>query len=258
MDENYEVKVKKNLRSICLLHLAFYVNIGFYAVNLGNFLVDLPGTTRFGLGVNSAVGMTVGMISVLVFGYYADKLSKKFSRKKIFFLASFCWIVGYGIRALSPHYYFFLFSTIISAFGAGAGFLPFGYAIIADTYPPDERGKKFGAMHMALLIGAAIGSIIGGIIIGGILGNLLGPIGWRYCYGIGFVLAMGTLIYYYFNGIDPERGRSDPELKDFEGEIEYDYKITLDSLIQILKKKTIKGLYLTHICGGFTGASLGT
>ena len=111
---------------------------------------------------------------------------------------------------------------------------------------------------MALLIGAAIGSIIGGIIIGGILGNLIGPIGWRYCYGIGFVLAMGTLIYYYFNGIDPERGRSDPELKDFEGEIEYDYKITFDSLIQILKKKTIMGLYLYYICVGVTGASLGT
>ncbi len=59
MDENYEVKVKKNLRSICLLHLVFFVNVGFYAVNLGNLLVDLPETTRLSLGIISAVGMTV-------------------------------------------------------------------------------------------------------------------------------------------------------------------------------------------------------
>ena len=120
MDENYNVKVKKNFRSICLLHLTFHINIGLYSVNIQNFLLDLPGTTPFGIGLAASIGLTIGTISILFFGYYSDRLSERFSRKKIFFFTNLCWVIGFSLRALAPHYYFFLIGVGIASFGGGA------------------------------------------------------------------------------------------------------------------------------------------
>ena len=132
MDENYRVKLKKNFRSICLLHLAFHINIGLYSVNIQNLLLYLPGTTPFGIGLAASIGLFVGTISIILFGYYSDMLSERFSRKKIFFFTNLCWVIGFSSRALAPNYYFFLIGVGIAAFGGGA-FLPIGYSIIGDS-----------------------------------------------------------------------------------------------------------------------------
>jgi len=59
MDENYKVKVNKNFRSICLLYLTFSICGGLYSVNIQNFLLDLPGTTPFGIGLAVAISLIV-------------------------------------------------------------------------------------------------------------------------------------------------------------------------------------------------------
>ena len=248
MDENYKVKVKKNFRAICLLHLTFYINGGLYSVNIQNFLLDLPGTTPFGIGLAASIGLIVGTISIIFFGYYTDKISERFSRKKIFFFTNLCWIIGFGLRPLAPNYYFFLIGVGIAAFGGGA-FLPIGYSIIGDSYPPEERGRTFGGMNVAVIIGTGAGNIIGGLI-----GNVLGASGWRISYGISGLLGLLALLNYSFSGIDLEQGRSEPEFKDFEGKIHSDYKITFDSIFQVFKRKSILGIMIYQLFMGVTFA----
>lgn len=248
MDENYKVKVKKNFRSICLLHLTFHINIGLYSVNIQSFLLDLPGMTPFGIGLAASIGLIVGTISIILFGYYTDKLSERISRKKIFFFTNLCWIIGFSSRALAPNYNFFLIGVGIASIGGGA-FLPIGYSIIGDSYPPEERGKSYGGMNVALIIGVGAGNILGGLI-----GNIFGPLGWRLSYGISGVLGLLALLNYSFSGIDLERGRSEPEFKDFEGKIYSDYKITFENLFHVFKRKSILGIMIYHLFMGVTYA----
>ncbi len=249
MDNNYKVKVKKNFHSICILYLTFNICGNLYGVNIENFLFDLPGSTLFNLGLAVAISLIVSTISILMFGYYTDKISERFfSRKKIFIFTNLCWILGFGLRPLAPNYYFFLIGVVFAAFGGGA-FLPIGYAIIGDSYPPEERGKSFGGIYVALLIGVATGNIFGGLI-----GYILGASGWRVSYGLAGFLGLLALLYYINTGIDLEPGRSDPEFEDFEGKIFSDYKITLDNLLQIFKKKSILGILLYQLFMGVTFA----
>ncbi|MFX1337308.1 MAG: MFS transporter [Promethearchaeota archaeon] len=248
MDDSYKVKVKKNFHSICILYLTFNICGNLYGVNIKNFLLDLSGATPFRLGLAVAISLIVSMISILTFGYYTDKIAERFSRKKIFFFTNLSWIMGFGLRPFAPNYYFFLIGVVFAAFGGGA-FLPIGYSIIGDSYPPEERGKSFGGMYVALLIGAAVGNIIGGSI-----GYVLGVSGWRISYGMAGFLGLMALLNYINSGIDLEPGRSDPEFEDFEGEIHHDYKITVDSLFQIFKKKSILGILIYQLFMGVTFA----
>ncbi len=253
MDETYNQKVKRNFHAIVLLHLTFYTCIGFFAVNLKNFLVDLPGTTPMGIGLLTMTGLITGTVSILLFGYYSERLAKKLSRKTIFSITSLCWVLGIALRTISPHYYFFLFSTILFSVGASAAFLPFGYAMIGDSYLPEERAKRFGLMHIALLAGTGLGNIIGAI-----LGNFLGAPAWRVAYGIGALAGTMALIYYWIVGMDPEHGRSEPELQDYRGKIDYQYKINYRKFVQLIRIKPITGILLFEIGVGVQSAALAT
>ena len=120
-----------------------YFFIGIMPVNIDNLLLYLPNTTKFGVGFLVASTLIVGIISILFFGYYTDKIAEKYSRKKIFILTNLLWIISYGLASISFNFYYYLFFLIISAIGSGA-FLPIGFSMIGDFFPPKERGKKFG------------------------------------------------------------------------------------------------------------------
>lgn len=197
-------------------------------VNIDNLLLYLPKTTEFGIGFLIAATLIVGIICILFFGYFTDKIAEKYSRKKIFILTNLVWIIGYGLASLSHDYYYYLIFLIISAIGSGA-FLPIGFSMIGDFFPPKERGKKFGSMNFALILGNGMG-----IISGGLMGSYIpGSLGWRFTYIFGFILGIFAIIPYIFKGIEPERGRAEPEFENFEGQINYNYKITFNSLIEL-------------------------
>lgn len=253
MEENYDIKRQKNFTSIWFLYFMIAFFFGILPVNIDNLLLFLPGTTRFGLGVAYASHLAVSMISILIFGYFGEKISEteRFSRKKIFVITNLIWIIAFGLISLSPNYYFFLFFAIISAIGTGA-FIPIGFSIIGESFPPKERGKKFGFMQFGVILGSGTG-----IIVGVVLGNYTGPNGWRFAYGLGGVLGILAALRYNSSGIDPERGRAEPEFEDFEGVINYNYKITLNNLFQLLKKKSIAGILLYLVCAGIAISTLG-
>ncbi|MFX1570540.1 MAG: MFS transporter [Promethearchaeota archaeon] len=252
MDEIYEIERKKTFRAIFQLYFMIYFFYGILPVNIDNLLIYLPNTTTFGIGFLQAFTLIVAIISILFFGYFEDKIAIKYSRKKIFIITNLIWILSYGLISLSTNYYYYLIFYLISSVGIGA-FLPIGFSMIGDFYTPIERGKKFGIMNFALILGSGMG-IIGG----GLLGSYVaGSLGWRISYVIGFVLGVIPLIFYIKEGIEPERGRSEPEFEDFKGEINYNYKITFKSLIELFRKKSIGAILLYVLCSGIATSTLG-
>ncbi|MFX0137815.1 MAG: MFS transporter [Candidatus Hodarchaeota archaeon] len=252
MDEIYKIKRKKTFRSFFFLYFMMFFFAGIMPVNIDNLLIHLPKTTKFGVGAVIASTLIVGIISILFFGYYADKIALKYSRKKIFVLTNLIWIVSYGLAALSLDYYYYLTFLTISAIGSGA-FLPVGFSMIGDFYPPNDRGKRFGAMNFALILGNGMG-----LIAGGVLGSYTaGPLGWRLAYILGFILGIFTLFNYIFEGIEPERGRAEPEFEDLNGEINYNYKITLNNVIELFRKKSIAAILIYVLCSGLATSTLG-
>ena len=251
MSETYRKNREKTFQMISLLYFMMFFCGGILPVNINNLLDYLPKTTKFGIGVVSAGGLIVGIISILIFGYYGDKISEKLSRKKIFIYTNFVWIFAYGLISLSLNYFYYLFFIVIGAIGTGA-FLPLGFSMIGDFYSPKDRGKKYGMMSFNLTLGVGMG-----IIFGGLLGNYSGHLGWRIAYGVGFILSLLTLIFYVLFASEPERLRSEPEFEDFEGEIKYDYKITFSNLKQLFKIRSIRGILFSVLCSGIAGTTLG-
>ncbi|MFX0035834.1 MAG: MFS transporter [Candidatus Hermodarchaeota archaeon] len=253
METLYQEKRKKTFRSLFFLYFMIYFFIGIMPVNIDNLLLYLPKTTKFGVGLIVAFTLIVGIISILFFGYFTDKIAEKHSKKKIFVISNLLWIFGYGLAALSLDYYYYLIFLIISAIGTGA-FLPIGFSMIGDFFPPKDRGKKFGVMNFALILGSGMG-----IIIGGFMGSYTaGPLGWRLAYMLGFILGILTLFNYIFEGIEPERGRAEPEFEDFKGEINYNYKITFKNLVELFRRKSIGSILIYVLFSGIATSTLGT
>ncbi len=253
MDENFKQKRQKTFRCFFQLYFMIYFFTGIMPVNIDNILLYLPKTTKFGVGFLIASTLIVGIISILFFGYYEDKIAEKYSRKKIFILTNFIWIISYGVASVSPDYYYYLGFLTISAVGTGA-FLPIGFSMIGDFYPPKERGKKFGVMNFSLILGSGMG-----IIAGGLLGSYVaGSFGWRITYIFGFILGICAIFPYIFKGIEPERGRAEPEFEDFKGEINYNYKITFNSIKELFRRKSIGSILFYVLCSGLATSTLGT
>lgn len=230
----------------------YYFIGGFIPVNIENLLLNLPGTTNFGIGIVVASSLLVGSISILVFGYYGGRFSQKYSRKKILSITVTIWIAMYCLVPFSVNYYFYLTFIIVASFGGGA-FLPISFSIISDYYSPSSRGQKYGTMQLGLMLGNGIGMIFGGI-----LGNYTGHMGWRYAYFIGSMLALIVLLYYILKGTEPETGRAEPELKTLENGLKYDYKITFNNLFQLFKHKSVVGILFFVLCQGISASTLGT
>ncbi len=246
MDENFEIEREKNFQSLWWLYFMIFFFTGILPVNIGNLLLNLPGTTPFGLGVLVASTMATGMISMITFGYFEDKISEKYSRKKIFLISNLIWVIADGLICFSTNYFSLLIFAIIGAVGAGA-FLPIGYSIIGDSYSPKERGTKYGLMQIGLTLGTGTG-----IIMGGLLGAYAGPNGWRFAYGLGGILSLLALYTYYKSGINPKRGQAEPEFNNLNGEINYNYKLTFKNLVQLFKKKSIASIFIYMICFGIS------
>ncbi len=251
MVENLKVVRERNFKSIWRLYFMLAYCLGILPVNIENLLIYLPGATPSGIGLAAASRLAVGIVSVLVFGYFGEKLAEKFSRRKIFLCTNLVWIISYGLISISIDFNFYFILVVISAIGAGA-FVPIGFSILADSFEPKERGSKYGLMSFGMIIGGGAG-----IIFGGLLGNYAGPLGWRLAYALGGIIGILALISYYNSAIDPERGRIEPEFKDFEGSINYNYKITYHQVTQLLKKKSILGLFLYVLCAGIANTTLG-
>ncbi|MBD3229379.1 MAG: MFS transporter [Candidatus Lokiarchaeota archaeon] len=251
MKEKYEKARARTFREIFLIYAAIYVCLGFYSVNMKEIILNLIGATEAWMAIILACHFSVLIFSTLLFGYYGEKLAEKYSRKKIFIVTNLIWVISYGMITFSVNQINFLILIIAGAIGIGA-FIPLGFSMIGDFYPPKQRGDKYGQMQIGLLIGSG-----GGIIFGGLLGGYAGINGWRYAYGLGAILGLAAVIGYSLRGINPQRGREEPEFKDFKGKISYNYRITLKKLKELFRSKTIIVIIVYVLLSGIATTTLG-
>jgi len=251
MEKYTQKQLNGNFFSIFLLYTAYYVCMGTLAPNINNIVPNLEGATESLIAMIVAIQLIINILSILFFGYYSDRLSEKYSRKTILIGSNFIVFAGFFALALSPNFLIFAISYLIAAAGTGA-FLPIGFAIIGDSFPPEERGNRFGTMQFGLILGAG-----GGLIFGGLIGGMAGPLGWRLAYIFAAIIFLFTIILYKRSGINIVKGRADPELSDFEGEITYDYKISFSNLKQILQKKSVVALLISVMFINVMATTLG-
>jgi EmrB/QacA subfamily drug resistance transporter len=98
-----------------------------------------------------------------------------YGRSRMFNTGFGVFTLGSLFCGLSPSIYWLIFSRGVQAFG-GALMQANSGAIIADTFPPNERGTAFGYISLGWTSGAMLGIVLGGII--------TTYVGWEYIFFI--------------------------------------------------------------------------
>ena len=227
-------QAQKNTTFKLLLSFYFciYFCLGTIPANIDTLMTDFSDLAQFGIGIVLASALIASTISMLVFGYFSEYLSKRFTRKKLFLISNLLWIIPYGLLAFAPNYTFFLILVIIGALGNGA-FLPIGFSIIGDLYEPEQRGVKFGSMMVGQFLGNGVGIIIGG------------ALGWRISFGIGSVLGLLAFFGFMYYGTEPIQEERNRNLSEKNR-----YKISFNDIRELVKTRTVLGILLFVFCSG--------
>ncbi len=250
MKKKHELNRQKTFNSLWGLIFMLHFCLGIMPVNIDNLLLNLHGTTKLGIGICSISYLLISSVSLVLFGYYEDEITERNLRKKLFMFTNLIWVIAYGFILISPNFQFYLLFIIISSIGVGA-FIPIGYSIIGDFYSPKERGKKYASITSGLILGTGAG-----ILVGGFLGDYTGPNGWRFAYAIGFIFGLLTVINFILKGKDPKRSQDEPEFKDFEEKFIYDYKIDIERLDLLIRKKSVSAILIYTFFSGFTVSTI--
>lgn len=113
------------------------------------------------------------------------KLGDLYGRKYLFCLAQALFVAGSIVCALGDSMGWLIAGRAIQGLGGG-GQMILSQAIVADIFPPKERGKYLG------IIGASFGvSMVAGPLSGGLFTEYLN---WRWCFWINLPLGMAALV----------------------------------------------------------------
>ncbi|TAK74143.1 MAG: DHA2 family efflux MFS transporter permease subunit [Gammaproteobacteria bacterium] len=112
-------------------------------------------------------------------------LSDRFGRKKylIFSIASFTFASALcgAATSLSEIVFFRLLQGIF-----GAGLVPLSQAILADVFPPEERGKAMAIWGIGVMVGPILGPTLGGY--------LTDILNWRWTFYVNVPVGIFTLL----------------------------------------------------------------
>ena len=177
------------------------------------------------LGVLTSTFTILSGISIVIFGYLSDKITRKWI---VLVGASFYSIFSMLIILVSPNvggYYLFFFLTSLNGFGFGA-IIPSIFSLMGDLISQDNRSKGFSFFSIASLLGMALGLLTA---------TLIGPLDWRLSYFVIGILGFGITILILFVK-EPSRIGKDYILG--EKDVEYTYRIKKSDLKEIFKKKS--------------------
>jgi len=148
--------------------------------------------------------------------------------------------------AHSRNYHELIVYQLLTGIGLGC-IASIGFSVLTDYIP-----KKWLGMLMSLW---GLSQGFGGIA-GSVMASLIAPnADWRTPFKI--ISILGTVfIFLYFFIKEPEKGAAEPELKQLiEEGYEYNYKIKISHIFDILKKKSTKWLLMQ---GFFMSITMGT
>jgi MFS family permease len=136
-------------------------------------------------GFGAAVYVAGACLGALFFGWLTDR----FGRKKLFMITLGVYLLATGLTALSfTAWWFFLF-RFITGFGIGGEYAAINSAI-DELIPSRHRGRIDIIINGTYWAGAAAGALLTVPVTEALPVN----IGWRVCFGVGFVLGLVILL----------------------------------------------------------------
>ena len=158
-------------------------------------------------------------------------LSDRYSRKKVLLIGTGLWGIWTIVVGFTQTYHQLLIIRVISGLGLGC-LMPATFSIMADTFPPNVRGKMLGILEAIGVLGIIIFTIG--------LGAMATPELWRigfYILGIASVLS-GILIWFLVD--EPVRGEAEPEMRgQLTQEDAERYKAKISDVKTLMKIPTI-------------------
>jgi len=164
------------------------------AVNLGTFVTPfdtgimsliLP-TISISLNAPFQLAIWIPLTSLLVTAAFMPifgRFSDAHGRKRYFIVGLVLFSVGAYVSGQSQTIYELLIYRIIQSLG-GAFILANGRALIADAFPPHQRGFALGTHVSIIYVGMAVGTAITGAIV-----TVTAVTGWRYVFDVSSAIA---------------------------------------------------------------------
>lgn len=112
------------------------------------------------------------------------RLGDTFGKKPIFLIGVVIAMIGAMLCGLAPNIYWLIGLRIIQAIGVAMA-MALAFGIVAEAFPPQERGLAMGMIGGVVSIGIVIGPIIGGLV--------LDALSWRWLFFLNLPFALLSL-----------------------------------------------------------------
>lgn len=238
-------KITMSARDIITLSLLFVMTLLLFAdqMIMSAILPELSkeyGVDEMTLGVIGSAFTLVGAFMSIIFGYIADKGSRKWMLVMVVLIGEVPCILT-GVPVFTQTIGSFTFLRLLSGIGLG-GVYPVSYSVLADYFKEEHRSTASAWMNTAWSIGSIIGVSIAGY--------LTNAYGWR----ISFVLIgapnIPIALFFALYAREPEKGRTEDALEDLIRKgLVYKQKINLRDFNLILRMKTNFFIFLQGIPG---------
>ncbi|MCA9641578.1 MAG: DHA2 family efflux MFS transporter permease subunit, partial [Myxococcales bacterium] len=148
--------------------------------------VALPNImASFGANVDQIEWVVTGyMLGFSTFMPLTAWLRERIGYRSLYMGSLAVFTLGSVLCGLAPNLTTLVIARVIQAFGGGA-VTPTGMALIAEVFPPKERGRALGYWGVGVILGPAIGPTLGGY--------LTEIFGWRSIFNINLPVGMIAL-----------------------------------------------------------------
>ncbi|MHA1488708.1 MAG: MFS transporter [Promethearchaeota archaeon] len=209
------------------------VILTFYTLSLTSIMG--PMTAEIAEALNLESEAQVGFVSTLFLIIGASCsiiwaiLGDRYSRKKLLIIGTFDWVIFTFLTAFSTDFQMLLTFQSLAAIGFGAA-LPLSFSLSLDLVDPEKRGKAFGMLSAANVIGIGIGMILSGL--------LIDDYPWYLSFVLIAISGMACVIFLIFID-EPIKGDKDTLYKNVDADVlGLSIKIRRQDLKEIWRIKT--------------------
>lgn len=195
------------------------------------------GVSDAAVGTMMALFTVLGAVVSLLWGYFADKAS----RKLLFVFSVLIGELPCALTAFAPNWTVFFFLRILTGIGMGAAF-PLVFSILGDIY--DEKERPWASAILTVSFGM-------GNIVGGVLGGFVGASGnWRLPFLLAALPNIPLVLLFWFLVPEPKAAASEEATKALvEAGLVYPRRIRLADYTGLFKIKTNVYLLIQGIAG---------
>ncbi len=143
--------------------------------------------SHFGINVTDVewvmIAYTIAYsIVILPMAYF----KRKYGIKYPFIVSLAIFVIGSALSGLAPSYTDLIIFRILQAIG-GAGLTPTGLILLAEVFPPNERGEAMGIWSIGAMVAPAIGPTLGGY--------LVDYVNWRWIFYVNVPIGIISILW---------------------------------------------------------------